>query len=219
MLDWIIALLAPYTCIGCGKEGALVCEWCSSNVCSPVPSRCYRCNATTNSSATCTKCRRNTALKNVWVASQYEGASKLLVHALKFGRTKSAAKLIAAYLDEMVPSLPKDTVITFVPTATSRVRQRGYDHAHLIAKEFARIRGHACTPLLDRLGQARQVGASRKQRLLQAEKSYMLSKDPPKGVLVIDDILTTGATIEIVSRLLKEAGAQNVSAVVFAQKQ
>jgi ComF family protein len=160
-------------------------------------------------------------LRHVWVATQYDGPPKELVYRLKFSRAKQAASVIANYLHETVPDLPAQTIVTFVPTATSRVRQRGYDQAQLIAKSFALRRGLKCTPLLVRYGQSRQVGSDRKHRFDQAAKNYGAIKKIPTGteVLLIDDILTTGATLEASARLLKQSGAKTINAAIFAQKQ
>ena len=156
----------------------------------------------------------------VWVATEYEGAAKDLVHKFKFERAKSAAKIIAQYLDERLPYIKPDVVVTHLPTATARARVRGYDQGELIAREFAALRGLLFLPLLARSGQSRQVGASRKQRLMQLEQSFMPVKVAfikRAHILLIDDVLTTGATLETAAKVLKLAGAKSINAAVFAQ--
>jgi ComF family protein len=144
-----------------------------------------------------------------------------LVYRLKFGRAKAAAGIMAAHLDDILPHLAPDTLVTHVPTATSRVRLRGYDHAQLIAQQFARKRGLRYAPLLGRLGQSRQVGAARAERQKQLREAYR-SRNPQRiagaSVLVIDDVLTTGATVEAAAHALREAGARHVDAALFAQR-
>lgn len=222
MLDGITKLLAPHTCVVCGREGSLLCVWCWPDALPAMPERCYRCSATSPESEVCKKCRASTPLRHAWVRAQYEGAAKDLVYALKFARAQAAALTIAELLDEAVPALPEGTIITYVPTATSRVRFRGYDQSRLIAKSFARHRGLKLQTLLSRHGQSRQVGADRKHRAAQAAQNYRLvptAQISGKEVVVIDDILTTGATLESAARILKDAGAKQVNAAVFAQKQ
>jgi ComF family protein len=221
MIDRLISLLAPHVCIMCGTEGALLCTRCAPDATEPVPSRCYRCKAVTTNSSVCGSCRRNSPLRHVWVASQYGGPPKELIYQLKFARAKRASHNIAMYLHETVPALSPDTIVTYVPTATSRVRQRGYDQTRLIARVFAKQRGLPCDELLVRRGQSRQVGSDRKHRQEQAAKNYQSKQNIAKGteVLLIDDILTTGATLEASAKILYQAGAKTVNAVVFAQKQ
>ncbi len=222
MLDALIGLIAPFTCLMCGREGRLLCETCFDDAIDPVPSRCYRCSAQTVDSAVCRTCRRASPLRQVWVTTVYDGPPKELVERLKFGRTKQAAAYIARYLDQTVATLPDNTLVTFVPTATGRIRQRGYDHAQLIAKDFAERRGLRCAPLLLRHGQARQVGSDRAHRMQQASTNYSHNKKPcslDTPILLIDDILTTGATMESAAKVLKTAGFKTINAAVFAQKQ
>lgn len=221
MLDKLMAIIAPYTCIVCGAEGSLLCDWCSPDAIPPVPSRCYSCYAVSQDSAVCRACRPRTRLQNVWVRSDYTAHAKELIYRLKFERTKQAARVVAELLDEAIPYLPPDVVVTYIPTATSRVRQRGYDQTRLIAVHFAQLRKLQLQTLLVRHGQTRQVRATKAQRARQAQTSYSLRDVSrlPATVLVIDDILTTGATLEAAGTLLKQAGAKHVYGAVFAQKQ
>ena len=221
MLDKLISLLAPHICLVCGSEGAVLCAWCSPDAIEVVPARCYRCNAVSQDSQVCANCRKKTVLEHVWVCSVYDGVPKRLVRKLKFERGKAASSAIAAMLDENLPYLPSDTVITYVPTATKRVRLRGYDQAELIAMHFAKRRGLVCTSLLIRHGHSRQVRSSRTVRAQQAAQSYTAKRSNLHygTVLLIDDILTTGATIEAAAKILKKAGIKHINAAVFAQKQ
>lgn len=117
--------------------------------------------------------------------------------------------------------LGADTIITYVPTATSRVRIRGYDQTKLIAEEFARIRGLSCRRLLVRIGQARQVRSTRAQRAAQAAGNYIAVPGTTLDgtVVLIDDIITTGATLGSAAKVLKKVGVKHVLGAVFAQKQ
>ncbi len=217
----IISLLAPHDCLGCGVEGAILCQACSQAELLPVAPRCYRCKSLSRDFAVCAKCRRQTALKNVWICSEYDGLAKDLARALKFGRVRSAATVMAQQMADLLPLLPKDLVFIPVPTATSRVRQRGYDQASLIAKELARIAQRPYVSALRREGQSRQVGAGRQIRLKQLDGAfYAVSTNRFTGrpVCLVDDISTTGATIQIAAQVLRRAGAKSVSTVVFAQK-
>jgi ComF family protein len=158
----------------------------------------------------------------VWVANEYDGIPKELVRRLKFQNAQAAIKPIVRMMDEGLPYLSSDTIIVHIPTATSRRRQRGYDQAELVARKLAQIRNLSHVPLLARLGQSRQVGAKRAERKKQLGQAYRPLKDYViKGahILLIDDIVTTGATLEAAARVLKVAGAKQIDALVFAQKQ
>lgn len=220
-LETVIALLAPHVCVGCGAEGEIVCAWCMHDEFERVPSRCYRCKRLTREFRVCPSCRSRSRVRRVWVATPYEGIAEQLIRRYKFARARAAAVPIAHLLDATLPHLPSDTLITFVPTATRRVRQRGYDHAELIAKEFAGLRSLSCKRLVTRTSQARQVGATRHQRQTQLRNAFLIVDESAcrhKNVLVIDDVVTTGATVEAVAAVLRMAGARHVDVATFAQK-
>jgi ComF family protein len=222
LLERLIGIVAPYDCISCGDEGSLLCAWCMPDACTALPDRCYRCHKLSRDSKVCAACRRKSPLAHVWVRTDYGGLAKQLIHELKFERAAAAAEPVATLIAESLPYFGEKTIITHIPTASSRYRQRGYDQAELIAKRVAHIKEVRYLPLLARQGQSRQVGAKRAQRLTQLEQAFR-AKSPyiimNAEVVLIDDIVTTGATLEAAARVLKAAGAKRVSAAVFAQKQ
>ncbi len=219
ILERLINVIAPHECLICGYEGDLLCAWCKTDAFSPVPSRCYKCCVQTKSFLTCNKCRKQTPLRQVWVGSDYEDYAKKVVQSLKFSYKRGAADLMAQYLAGQIPYLPTDTLVTHVPTASIRVRQRGFDHAEAIAKAFARERNLKYSRLLGRRGNSRQVGAKRQQRTAQLKGAFWAMHDAQgKNIVIVDDVVTTGATIEEAARTLRAAGAHHVYAAVFAQK-
>ena len=131
------------------------------------------------------------------------------------------AQRIAEVLDDICPQLPGDTVITYVPSSPKRIRARGYDHTRLIANNFAKLRKLKCQSLLIKTNNSRQVGADKKTRLAQANKSYKLrgtKTAKTSKIVLIDDIATTGATLGACNSLLKKAGFKDVDCLVFATK-
>jgi ComF family protein len=155
------------------------------------------------------------------VSTEYAATAKELVHVLKFGRAKAAAEVLAEAISDTLPYLPAETIITFVPSAPSRMRLRGYDHAKLIATTLAKQKNLPCLALLSRQTQVRQVGSTRAARFKQIKGAFRelnpsLIQD--STILLIDDVLTTGATIEEAGQVLKRAGAKQVNAAVFAHK-
>lgn len=222
LLDNLLSLIAPHACLQCGREGDLVCGWCRLEAFVPVPSRCYRCKRLSDNSATCLSCRRRAPLRHVWIATGYGGIAKDLLHAFKFERARAALQIIGSVSTEALPYMPRDTLVIPIPTATNRVRQRGYDQAVLLARYIARQTGLSYAQPLVRLTKSRQVGADRRHRLTQLERAFYLpnpEKTQKQDILLVDDVITTGATLETVARLLKQSGAKSVSALLFAQKQ
>lgn len=217
LLDAIVASFAPYDCLGCGHEGGLLCEGCRG-LFDQIPSRCYRCKKLSLDSTTCRSCRSSSKLHSVQVVTLYDYIAKDLVWQLKFRGAQAAAKEMAKL---MLPlAMAPEAVLVHLPTATSRIRQRGYDQARLITRELSMRSGLPCRNLLARVGQHHQVGASREQRTTQLKNAFRITN--PKAVqnahiILVDDVLTTGATVEAAAKTLRAAGAKRVDALVFAQ--
>lgn len=220
LAERLISVLAPHKCLVCGLDGDLLCHSCQLTSLAAPPSRCYRCHAVSLQSQVCSKCRQASSLSHVWVASDYQDIAKELIKRFKFGRAGAAAKPVAAAIEQVLPDLPPDTTLVHIPTANSRVRVRGYDQAKLIAENIAKKQGWQHHNLLMRQGRSRQVGASRPNRFTQIESALIPVRRQQirdAHILLIDDITTTGATLEAAAKILKKAGARTVDAAVFAQ--
>jgi ComF family protein len=164
----------------------------------------------------------------VWITTNYEDAAKDLVKVYKFGHQRIAAQtlsqLMLGTLHDFKDSLglaKLNYLIIPVPTATSRIRRRSFDHSALLAKTIGRELNAQFANSLGRLGQKRQLGAKRSERLVQPEGNYFV-RDPKsirdRNILLIDDVVTTGATLKAVTKVLRAAGAKRVDALVFAKK-
>lgn len=218
LTEKIVSIIAPHNCLICSIEGELLCRGCLADAALPLPPRCYSCRAQSADSAVCPKCRRHSPLSHVWVCADYEGVAKKLVHHFKFGPARSGAKLIAEIMADRLPYL-NETVLVPVPTATSRVRERGFDHALLLAINLSELIDLPYSKALFRLNQAKQVGRNRTERRSQLAGTLEARTNlAGQHILLVDDVVTTGATIEEAARTLKKAGAKTVDAVVFAQK-
>lgn len=190
-------VVAPYDCLGCGVEGLLICEACWPGLFTPV-----------------------TTGPGVIVTTNYQGLARALVRAMKIDCCRQACKLIALALHQTAPTIPKDAVVTSVPTASARIRERGFDHSRLIAREFSRLRGLEYRSLLVRHGKSKQAGATRAVRAQQVVGKYQLRPkraDIPDRVLIIDDVMTTGATMNEVLGIVSDNGAKPVG-LVFAKR-
>lgn len=226
ILERLVALYAPHLCVGCEAEGATLCDDCRRQLPALVAC-CYRCRVGTVMGETCLDCQAF-GIDAVSAATRYTGAAKAVVHQLKFGRAREAAHgmalaMVAAYhprIHRTHAATRGRVLVVPAPTASSRIRMRGYDQAALLAKSFARQSGLAYAPLLMRSGNQRQVGASRAQRQIQLKSAfYVASTARIRGahIILVDDVLTTGSTIEAAAATMRAAGAHRVEAVVFAR--
>lgn len=221
-IDRVISLIAPHTCLACGDEGSVLCKSCIEQYFDPTHPRCAGCKQVNDDFKVCSSCRKWLPLEFVYVATVYDGIGQQLIKAMKFGQQRQASTPIARMLFESMATFSMDdTLLCPIPTAPARIRERGFDHAKLISKELQALCGAQAVQLLRRHTNVRQVGSGRQARINQMEAEFEAIDAKlvaGKRILLVDDVITTGATLSGAARVLKEAGAKSVSAVVFAQK-
>ncbi len=217
LLEAILSLLAPHDCLGCGHEGSLICSECIGLL-NNVPSRCFRCLRATSGYQTCTSCLDVSWVNHVWPVTTHTNLGKQLVHSLKFSRAKAASEHIAELMAG-IHALPYEGILVPVTTVGARRRQRGYDQSVLIAHALSRITGLPCNSVLKRSGTERQLGATRTERVQQLRGAYHVANKGhvlDRHIILVDDVVTTGATLESAAHALLDAGAGAVDAIVFA---
>jgi predicted amidophosphoribosyltransferase len=150
----------------------------------------------------------------VRAACVFEGEVKNAVVALKYRNRRRLAKVLAVFLcDALVaecgdPSRIFD-VLTWAPTTDEHRRQRGMDHAELIARELGRMTGLPVKRLLRRRGSVTQTGRTRDQRLVGP--TFMAHPScAGRRILVIDDVTTTGSTLRAARRACRSSRAESV---------
>ncbi|MGZ6962259.1 MAG: ComF family protein [Ilumatobacteraceae bacterium] len=172
----------------------------------------------------CHRCRFSIASVGVARSPQgiravfpFEGLPRDLIVALKFRHRRDAAGALAGQLVRRLP-LRQIDVVTWAPTSSRRARRRGYDQAEAIAQAVARQLGVPCRRLLYRAHGSAQTGKSRADRLVGPA---FRGRRPRSGlnVLVVDDVVTTGATLFAAGQALRSAGVANVELVAAASAQ
>jgi predicted amidophosphoribosyltransferase len=195
-----------------------------------VPPLCAACGRTCRSEAAlCTRCSRRLAaadplqgsgapgLDRAWSSAPHEGVARDLVAALKFRRLLPVADLIAERIEWLAPGAILSGAIVPAPTAPLRSFARGFDPAAEIAAALAARTGLALSPCLSRRGGGRQVGRRRAERI--GHPPLIRARgEVPRSVLLIDDVLTTGATLSACAQALRRAGAVRVAAITFTRR-
>lgn len=154
-----------------------------------------------------------------WSAGAYEGNLQKLIHLFKYSGIYTLARPLGARLVDAFPRSQPIDAITAVPMHWWREWNRGYNQAELLAKEVAH---HTGLPFVQPLRRARwsapQAGLSDHDRRLNLRGAFAVKK-PLAGLrlLLVDDVLTTGATVSACSAALKRAGAARVSVLTLAR--
>ena len=219
MLDHTLALIAPHHCYGCGMIGSVLCECCKTDILDEQFLNCVVCGSPQVGDNLCRGHKKE--YERLWCVAKRADVTERLIDAYKFHGVRAAYAACSRLLYERLPELPPATVIVPIPTAPRNLRIRGYDHMLLVARELGRLSGLQVTPLLRRRNNVTQHFAkTAAERKKQAQEFFEVRErlDGTPPYLLIDDIFTTGATLDAAARCLWEAGAEMVWAVVIARQ-
>jgi len=216
----LLALVVPPICVACGRglrqAGESLCPTCRARLPWLTGARCLRCALP----APCDLCpARGAAYDRAWTPLAYAGTARTVVTALKFRGGLALADLMAAQIAAgSPPERWVDVALTPVPARPGGRRERGFDQAERIARALASRTGRPLTGCLRRSeGNDRQVGATRGERLRPGRIGVQVHGRPPPAVILIDDVYTTGATLQACAQALRAAGAQRIEAVAYAR--
>lgn len=217
------AVFSP-RCLLCGESGAEgrdLCRACAQ----ALPwndSACLRCALPLSAPGICGAClQRPPPLTETHAAFVYGFPLDRLVPRFKFHNDLAAGRLLSELMLQGVSGLPKPSALVPVPLHDSRLRQRGYDQARELAKSLARalqipllsevlVRTRATAP-------QSELDASARQRNLRRAFEVRPDAVLPDHVVLIDDVMTTGATLEAAAKRLRRAGVARVDAWVCAR--
>ena len=218
MIDTLLSILAPHHCCSCGQTGRLLCDNCKYNIISELKTTCLACGRPSGAAGVCNTCR--VPYQQAWCVGDRKDVLQRLIGLYKFKRTRSAYRVLAELLLETLPVLPSDTVIVPLPTVAGHVRERGYDHTALIARYVAKRRGLRYRPVIKRATHTTQRHSNAAQRISQAKHTFAVESavNPNVTYVIIDDIVTTGASIRYAAQALRDAGATRVWVAVIARQ-
>ena len=224
-------LLFPIFCLGCKKEGTFLCIKCRDSL-KHIPPSCIFCRKLSppvrnvTAGRTCISCHKKSNIYGFISPFSYDSSLiRDLVHGLKYNRIWSLgsilAGLIADYFFLYNIILPKESFLVPIPIHARRKRIRGFNQTELIAENLGCILGiPVVTGILEKekytTPQVRLTGEERNKNVCNTFRIRRPEAIYHKTILLIDDIKTTGATLEEVARILKEAGAKQIWAITVA---
>jgi ComF family protein len=240
----LITLLYPAHCGACGcrlddegeedeegKEGSwneekdLLCGPCRAAILMPPEHLCPVCSHPMQGRLFCPNCEgRRWHLSVIVPGCRYEGLARDLIQRFKYGRDQSLMRLLG---DLMIPALndlrlegKQFDALVPVPLHPIREREREFNQADLLARRLAKRIGVPVANLMKRTrATAPQAGFDRTHRLENLEGAFEMRRPVEEGatLLLVDDVTTTGTTLNACAALLMEAGAGEVCAVTVAR--
>ncbi len=213
--DALLGILFPDRCVGCAAADTLLCPTCAAAMpAHPQPPR---------------RVARGTAqphhtLDSLAIAYTYGGVMRTAIQTLKYRRVRRMAQPLAELLYAYVQRHPLAAdMLLPVPIHAQRKAARGFNQSDLLAHHLAaRLRVPVATTALVKVRDTRpQVGLDRAARQSNIAAAFLWQAPhvPPARVLLVDDVVTTGATLLECASVLRAAGCREVHALVLAQSQ
>ncbi len=201
------------------------CPTCQAGIIPIPPAHCQKCKlpftATDNSSHLCGRCLKQAPIYNqVFCVGIYEQTLQRAIQQFKFnqkvGLDRSLSNLM---VQNIAPNLTIDLIIP-VPLHQQKLQDRSYNQALLLARQIAsQIKVPVSHKHLLKLVDTKsQQGLSARKRIKNLQKAFSVAGDlKAKNILLVDDVMTTGATVNACCRALKEAGANSIHVAIIAR--
>ena len=228
-VDEIFNLFAPHICKNCDEVGSSLCNRCIYYISNNSFNYCLLCLSSLDSKDShesenlCAKCAKNSPFSRAFAVGFRENALQKLVDEYKFNSERGSAKIIAKLLHEALPrNLPTDINVVPLTTVSANIRSRGFDHTKLFSRKLARMRHLTFSPnILIRTNNLTQHFLENSEnRRENAEKSFAVDSRAkiPEKILLVDDILTTGSTVNAAANLLLKSGAKEIWLAIVARQ-
>ena len=227
LYESLLDILFPKTCASCGADDSFFCEPCEKalHIFSP---QCLICGSRNIDASVCLSCRRKTALSHFYAPFSYKDAGiRNAIHRLKYDRMKwygpFLGSFIATGLSLYKVRIPKNAILVPIPLHVSRSRKRGFNQSELIAESVSKQLGITLEKnILVRTRETRsQVELkNHEERLMNMSGAFSIERPElifGKTLLLIDDVATSGATLNEAALILKSAGARSVWGLTTAR--
>jgi competence protein ComFC len=219
IIDWIY----PPSCCSCVKIGKLFCDDCFSKLQTPGINSCFFCGEPLKIPGICLRCRTHPPhFYSLRSLGYFTGPLRNAIHSLKYQRNLGLGEFFSSPLVQIIlRERWQIDLITAVPLNEKRRKERGYNQAEVLAKPVARkMRVLYSSNLIKRIKHTdSQVGLSLQERQNNVAGAFLVVSELVnfKNILIIDDVATTGSTIDACAKALKDAGAKTVFALTLAK--
>ena len=229
--NFFLELFFPKSCLGCKQPGTYLCRDCFNKIKLAQNNKCFFCEKTVDKGKICIECRKENWLDRVICATEYkEPLTRDLIKTFKYGYVKELANPLAELMIKTLDDLEfgfsnSDFVVVPIPLYKHRLHYRGFNQAELIAKELA---NHFQLPIETEILQRKASKTPQakikdiEKRKINIENVFAINpefaeKIKGKTIILIDDVITTGATLVEAAKILKENKAKEVWAITIAK--
>ena len=225
LIDKLLDALSPpmIKCVICGREIDKskhgICDKCMKEM--PLNLHvCKKCGVDIRTmNVYCDTCGKNQLMFNeARSVCRFEGYAKTLVYRLKFGNHRYLADVMAHMMKKIFDGQHwLIDEITFIPISAETKRKRGYNQAKLLADSLGKLTG---LPVVNLANKVRDLGPQEDktydERFADMAGIFEFAAKPKPNVLIVDDVKTTGATLNEMTKVLRENGCENVYCLTFA---
>ena len=219
----VLDLLFPLWCIGCGREGEVVCRSCRETIRFIGPSFCERCGRPVLEDGVCHNCAGIAlTIDGIRAPFLFQGILRQAVHELKYRNLKAIAPFLAGEMASYLQKYPLEAdILVPVPLHARRLKERGYNQSELTARYLSALTGipwKSNILVRQRHSPPLARSASREERRENIAGAFAVSGEglAGKNIILVDDVSTTGSTLDACAAVIKAAGAQKVWGLVAA---
>ncbi|PIT88733.1 MAG: hypothetical protein COU29_00580 [Candidatus Magasanikbacteria bacterium CG10_big_fil_rev_8_21_14_0_10_36_32] len=224
-------ILFPIFCVDCGKEGEWWCSPCRKKIKSVLIAKCPVCHRHSEFGAVCVVCRSVSSLDGLVSYLPYfeKYPAAILIHKFKYQYAKDIVEIwkkIMSPINFFWLENKKTVAIIPVPLHSRRERERGFNQADLLvgvfhdkmSAEFSTVDFQINRDLIRRRFTQQQAKLTKEERLENIKDAFdWQGKECPKTIILIDDVFTSGATMQECAKILKSAGAEIVWGVTLSR--
>ena len=216
----VLDIFFPKTCSICKRKGAYLCKRCKKLFKRNLP-ECYVCRRLSSNYKTHSDCEKKNTLDHVFVSWKYDSLSSSLLKSYKYKGVYTISTVFCDFLLESFSNsqfreIVKDTLIINVPISSVRLHDRGFNQTEVIAKTLSeKLELPYSNSLVSRgIELGHQSLRDRYERKYSSEEEFHVKKHVDlkgfKSITIVDDVLTTGATIESIASIIKKEYGSNI---------